>query len=52
MVCTPTNYNISPSKIRRGIQKPEKEIEELEELISGARSRKCIAIIPRFWGEN
>ena len=43
-----TNYNMSLSEIRRVIQKLEEEIEELEGLISGTRSRKCVAIIPRF----
>ena len=43
-----TNYNMSLSEIRAAIQKLEEEIEELEGLISGTRSRKCVAIIPRF----
>ena len=43
-----TNYNMSLSEIRAAIQKLEEEIEELEGLISGTRSRKCVAIIPWF----
>ena len=43
-----TNYNMSLSELRAAIQKLEEEIEELEGLISGTRSRKCVAIIPRF----
>ena len=43
-----TNYNMSLSEIRTAIQKLEEEIQELEGLISGTRSRKCVAIIPRF----
>ena len=43
-----TNYNMSLSELRSAIQKLEEEIEELEGLISGTRSRKCVAIIPRF----
>ena len=43
-----TNYNMSLSEIRAAIQKLEEEIEELEGIISGTRSRKCVAIIPRF----
>ena len=43
-----TNYNMTLSEIRSAIQKLEEEIEELEGLISGTRSRKCVAIIPRF----
>ena len=43
-----TNYNMSLSELRTAIQKLEEEIEELEGLISGTRSRKCVAIIPRF----
>ena len=43
-----TNYNMTLSEIRAAIQKLEEEIEELEGLISGTKSRKCVAIIPRF----
>ena len=43
-----TNYNMSLSEIRTAIQKLEEEIQELEGLISETRSRKCVAIIPRF----
>ena len=43
-----TNYNMSLSEIRTAIQKLEEEIEELEGLLSGSKSRKCVAIIPRF----
>ena len=43
-----TNYNMPLSEIRRAIQKLEKEIEELEGLISGTRFRNCVAIIPCF----
>ena len=43
-----TNYNMTLSEIRAAIQKLEEEIEELEGLISGTRSRTCVAIIPRF----
>ena len=43
-----TNYNMTLSEIRAAIQKLEEEIEELEGLIFGSKSRKCVAIIPRF----
>ena len=33
---------------RAAIRKLEEEIEEHEGLISGTKSRKCVAIIPRF----
>lgn len=43
-----TKYNTDLAQIREAISKLEGEIEELEGLISGNKSRKCVGIIPRF----
>lgn len=43
-----SNYSMSLSEIRAAIAKLEEEIEELEGLISGRKSRKVMSIIPRF----
>jgi exonuclease VII small subunit len=43
-----TKYNTDLAQIRDAISKLEGEIEELEGLISGNKSRKCVGIIPRF----
>ena len=43
-----TNYSMTPDQLRAAIKELEEEIEELEGLISGTKSRKCVAIIPRF----
>ena len=43
-----TRYNTDLAQIREAINKLEEEIEELEGLLSGNKSRKCVGIIPRF----
>ena len=43
-----TNYSMSPDQLREAISKLEEEIEELEGLLSGNKSRKSVSIIPRF----
>ena len=43
-----TNYSMSPDQLRAAIKELEQEIEELEGLLSGNKSRKSMAIIPRF----
>jgi len=43
-----TNYSMSLSEIGEAIDKLEEEIRELENLISGARNRKVVSVIPRF----
>ena len=43
-----TRYNTDLAQIRDAINKLEEEIEELEGLLSGNKSRKCVGIIPRF----
>lgn len=41
-------YNTDLAQIREAIKELEDEIGELEGLISGKKSRKCVGIIPRF----
>ena len=41
-------YNTDLAQIRSAIKELEAEIEELEGLITGNKSRKCVGIIPRF----
>lgn len=43
-----TRYNADLADIRAAIEKLEGEIEELEGLISGTKSRKVVSVIPRF----
>lgn len=43
-----TRYNTDLAQVRDAISKLEEEIKELEGLISGNKSRKCRAVIPRF----
>ena len=43
-----TNYAMTPDQIRSAIEQLEKEIEELNGLITGQKSRKVVSIIPRF----
>lgn len=43
-----TNYSMSPDQVRNAIEQLEKEIQELDGLISGQKSRKVVSIIPRF----
>lgn len=43
-----TNYSMSPDQLRAAIKELEAEIEELEGLISGNKSRKVVSVIPRF----
>lgn len=43
-----TNYSMTPDQLRNAIKTLEEEIEELEGLLSGTKSRKCVGIIPRF----
>lgn len=42
-----TNYPMTPDQLRSAIEKLEKEIEELEGLITGQGSRRVVSIIPR-----
>lgn len=39
---------MTPDQLRAAIEKLETEIEELEDLVSGTKSRKVISIIARF----
>ncbi len=41
-------YNTDLGQIRSTIEKLESEIEELEGLITGIKSRKVMSVIPRF----
>lgn len=41
-------YNTDLAQIRTAIETLEAEIEELEGLISGNKSRKIVSVIPRF----
>lgn len=41
-------YNTDLAQIRSAIKELEAEIEELEGLLTGNKSRKCVGIIPRF----
>ncbi len=41
-------YNTDLNQIKATIKELEAEIEELEGLITGNKSRKCMGIIPRF----
>ena len=43
-----SNYSMSLNEIRTAIAKLEKEIKELEGLISGNKSRNVWSVIPRF----
>ena len=43
-----TRYNTDLAQIREAIRELKKEIEELEGLITGNKSRRCVAVIPRF----
>lgn len=43
-----TNYSMSPDQLRSAIKELEAEIEELEGLLSGNKSRKIVSVIPRF----
>ena len=43
-----TNYSMTPDQLRNAIKTLEEEIEELEGLLSGTKSRKCVGVIPRF----
>ena len=43
-----TRYNADLADIRSAIEKLEEEIEELEGLVSGTKSRKVRSVIPRF----
>lgn len=43
-----TNYSMTSDQIRAAIKELEEEIEELEGLISGTKSRKVVRVIPRF----
>lgn len=42
-----TNYPMTPDQLRAAIEKLEKDIEELDGLIAGQRSRRVVSIIPR-----
>lgn len=41
-------YNTDLAQIRLAIEKLESEIEELEGLLTGNKSRKIVSVIPRF----
>ena len=41
-------YQTDLAQIRSAIKELEKEVEELEGLLTGNKSRKCVGIIPRF----
>lgn len=41
-------YNTDLAQIRAAIKELEAEIEELEGLISGKKSRRCVGVVPRF----
>ena len=43
-----TRYNTDLAQIREAIKELKKEVEELEGLITGNKSRKCVGVIPRF----
>ena len=43
-----TRYNTELAQIREAIKELKKEVEELEGLLTGNKSRKCVGIIPRF----
>lgn len=43
-----TNYSMSLDQLRVAIEKLEKEIRELENLISGKKSLKMRGVVPRF----
>ncbi len=43
-----TRYNTDLAQIRDAIKELKKEVEELEGLLTGNKSRKCVGIIPRF----
>ena len=43
-----TRYNTDLSQIREAIKELKKEVEELEGLLNGNKSRKSMAVIPRF----
>lgn len=43
-----TNYSMSPDQLRTAIKQLEEEVEELENLLNGNRSRKCVGVVPRF----
>ena len=41
-------YNTDLAQVRAAIKELEAEIEELEGLISGKKSRRCMGVVPRF----
>lgn len=43
-----TNYSMTSDQVRAAIKELEAEIEELEGLISGNKSRRIVSVIPRF----
>lgn len=44
-----TRYQTDLSNIRAAITELEKEIEQLENQLSGRASRKAIGVVPRDW---
>lgn len=42
-------YNIDLASIRSAIKELETEIDELEGLLNGNKSRKAVGVIPRDW---
>ena len=43
-----TKYSVQLNEIRAAIERLEEEIEELEGLLAGEKSRKIVQVIPRF----
>lgn len=43
-----TRYNTDLAQIRTAIKELKKEVEELEGLLTGNKSRRCVGVIPRF----
>ena len=43
-----TNYSMTPDQLRAAIKELEKEIEELEGLLSGNKSRRVVNVLSRF----
>lgn len=42
-------YNLDLAEVRKAIGELETEIEEMEDLLMGARPRKIVGVIPRDW---
>lgn len=42
-------YNLDLAEVRKAIDELETEIEEMEDILAGVRSRKIVGVIPRDW---